>query len=163
MEENIVNWSASAAHVDGSLWRVTVTGDVAPGYHIYDTAEYEYGANPTIITIDGGKSAQVSGDLQIISTVDKEYDEILGFELGTISGKAEFSQDVVLKGKSADLEVYVEWMACTDTECTPLDDTTITVHIEKEPSESSSATFVGIGAGVVIFAALLLLFKRRKK
>ncbi|MCQ2148662.1 MAG: LPXTG cell wall anchor domain-containing protein [Bacteroidales bacterium] len=163
MEENIVNWSASATHVDGSLWRVTVTGDVAPGYHIYDTAEYEYGANPTIITIDGGKAAKVSGDLQVISTVDKEYDEILGFELGTISGKAEFSQDVVLRGKSADLEVYVEWMACTETECTPLDDITLTVHIEKETGSSSGGSFIGIGSGVLVIAALLLIFKRRRK
>lgn len=160
--ETIVNWSATAAHIEGAIWRVTVTGEIAPEYHIYDTAEYEYGANPTIITVDGGNAAHAVGELNTLCTVDRQFDETLGFELGTISGTASFSQDVELSGKGADLEVYVEWMACTETACTPLDDTTLTVHIG-EPGGHSPAYYAGYVCGLAFGIALVLLAHRWKK
>lgn len=157
----IVNWAASAQQIDGTLWRISVTADIDPEYHIYDTAEYEYGANPTVITFEG-EGFELSGDLQTECEVKQEYDDILEFSVGTISGKALFTQDVQLLGKSADVQVNVEWMACTSTSCTPPDDTSLEVHL------GSSTNWYGLGIACGIITALLAvalgayLFKKKK-
>lgn len=155
MFTNPVEWSVSASNVEGNIWRITVTGDIAPEYHIYDTAEYAYGANSTVISFECDSNATLAGGLEVLSPVQRNADEILGFEVGTISGKAQFCQDVQLNGKGSDVQVTVEWMACTDTACTPPDDVTMTVHIGKEAS--SAAYYAGIACGFVTAAALVAL------
>lgn len=164
MNSNLVDWSVSADNIEGNLWRITVTGNIEDGYHIYDTAEYDYGANPTVISFDLGNKVSLSGDLQVLCDVHKEYDEILGFELGTISGTAEFSQDVILSGRKADVLVNVEWMACNETSCSPLDDVSLSVHLERE--SHSPSYYWGYGCGIlsaVILAAVALNIAGKKK
>lgn len=165
MNTPIVVWSASATHIDGAMWRVDITAEIAPGYHIYDTAEYDYGANSTVVEITSD-NAHTVGDLQVNCQVDREYDDILGFELGTISNNAAFSWDVQLDKDSADLEVYLEWMACNENSCTPLDDTVITLHVGEEQSSGVSHA-LGFAAGVCVGLILVFLghkfFKKNRK
>lgn len=169
MELPNVNWSVSAVQLDGPLWKVSVNGQIAPGYHIYDTAEYGTSVNSTIITVDGGGNAHCYGPLKTLSTVDYHLDEVLGIEIGTISNEARFEQEVMLDKAGADLEVNVEWMACTEHECTPLDDTTITIHIGQQEIKENSAAYtagvfcgVGTAIAVTLFSAWLALKKKKK-
>lgn len=164
MYTNPVTWSVSANNVEGSLWRITVTGDIAPEYHIYDTTQGQNGVNPTVVSFECDSNASLSGDLQAMSQVERAYDEILGFELGTISGKAQFCQDVELSGKGADIDVTVEWMACNQNSCTPPDDVTMTVHIGKDAP--SAAYYAGVACGLataIVAVALGMYFVRKKR
>ncbi len=124
MFDSTVSWSASAARIDGSLWRITVTGRINPEYHIYDVVDHDGATNPTVVTVTG-ENVALSGDLQVLCDVSYGDDP----RIGTISGEAVFAQDVILSADSAEAQIYVEWMACTDTSCTPPDDAVMTVRL----------------------------------
>lgn len=159
----VVNWTVSASQLDGNLWNVTVSGVIAPEYHIYDVSQDQEGANPTVIIINGGSDAHTVGDLQVLCPVERSADETLGYQIGTISDTALFSQQVMLDSDSADLEVFIEWMACTENACTPLDDTTITVHIGKEENSSNPYHLAGFACGILLGCLLVYLGIRAGK
>lgn len=154
---DIVNWSASAAPIEGSIWQITITGEIAQGYHIYDLTEHEFGTTPTVIRFDCGEGASTVGDVQIACPVDTHFEDVLGFEIGTISGNAQFSQNVELnETEAADVNVTIEWQACTDRECTPPDEVSLNVHIgvpavpgEIAVTEHGNAFSWGVGCGII--------------
>lgn len=161
MMDNTVSWSASAARIDGSLWRITVTGRINPEYHIYDTVDHDGATNPTVVTVTG-ENVALSGDLQVLCDVSYEY----GSQTGTISGEAVFAQDVILSAESADARVYVEWMACTDTSCTAPDDAVITVHLGEKAASGMGPDGLAVALSCVLAAALVaaaLYFIRKRK
>lgn len=157
--ESPVTWSASAAHIEGNIWRITVSGEIEAGYHIYDCDEYPYGATPTEITISG-EGVTVCGDLQIASEVVKEYDEVLELSIGTISDTAVFTQDIELASGKTDVDVNIYWMACTEESCTPPAEVTLTLPV------GGGAGTIGLIAGAIIaiaVAALGFIFTKRRK
>ena len=133
-----VSWNASSEKVGDSLWRITVQGSIDSGFHIYDTAEYPSGGpNRTVVTFAAGEGYELAGDLVTVSKVSRFFDDTYGMEIGTIEGKAVFTQDVKLLAGSATVPCNVEWMACDDTSCIPPDDVDLTVTIG-EPAASAA-------------------------
>lgn len=156
--ESPVSWSASATHVEGNLWRITVTGEIESGYHIYDCSEYAFGATPTEISISG-KGVTASGDVQIESEVIKEYDEVLDLSIGTISGTAVFTQDVKLAARKSDVDVNIYYMACTGETCTPPAEVTLSVAL----GGGASAVWMIVAGAIAIVAATLGFYLKRKR
>lgn len=156
-----VEWNAAGEKIDGDIYRITITGTIPAEYHIYDTCEYPDGPNPTMIAFEPADNYELLGELQTISEVRKTFDETYGAEIGCIYEKAIFTQEVKLKGQSADIRLNVEWMSCTEDSCTPPDDRDLTVTIG-EPEESdtlapaSGRTHTGDGGlwGMILAAIL---------
>lgn len=157
--ESPVTWSASAAHINGNIWRITVSGSIEDGYHIYDCDDYPYGATSTEITISG-EGVSIAGDVQVVSEVVKEYDDVLELSIGTISGSAVFTQDIELSVEKSDVDVNIYWMACTEDTCTPPSEVTLTVPVG---GGAGSAGMIIGGVIAVAIAFLGLFLMRRRK
>lgn len=129
-QKPVVSWSVSQQALDSEgTYRITMTADIQEGFHIYDTRSYEFGPDPTIITFRQDPSYELLGALQILSPVDSHYDDVFELEIGTMDGPAVFAQDVKLLQEAALVELNIEWMACNEVRCLPLDDQDFTIAI----------------------------------
>ncbi|MCQ2115290.1 MAG: hypothetical protein MJZ07_03700 [Bacteroidales bacterium] len=156
-----VKWTVSSEQAGEDLFKVIVKGQVAEGMHIYDSADYLFGATPTRITVSG-ENIEPVGELRIVSKVDKAYDDILDTELGTMSGLVVFEQDVKLKERPAQAHVEISWLACTETDCSGIEDAAFDISIG-----SRLMYYLGLAAGIATAIAGMLLgwyiSKKRKK
>lgn len=129
-QKPVVSWSVSQQALDSEgTYRITMTADIQKGFHIYDTRSYEFGPDPTIITFRQDPSYELLGAIQILSPVDSHYDDVFELEIGTMDGPAVFAQDVKLLQEAALVELNIEWMACNEVRCLPLDDQDFTIAI----------------------------------
>ena len=158
MDQPVI-WSASAAHIEGNIWRITVSAEIESGYHIYDCDDYPYGATATEITVSG-EGISIAGDVQVVSEVVKEYDDVLELSIGTISGTAVFTQDIELAVEKTDVDVNIYWMACTEDTCTPPSEVTLTVPVG---GGAGSAGMIIGGIIAVAVAVLGFILMRRRK
>lgn len=124
-----VKWTASAKQIMKDVFTITIKGDIPQGFHIYDTKEYEVGANPTVITFDCQNGAKTLGKTEVKCPVKTVKDELLGLEIGTIEGQAVFTQNVRVSAKKSKVKIGVEWMMCSENSCMPIDDTTLEITL----------------------------------
>ncbi len=104
MAEQTVDWTVGSEEISPDVYRVTLTGTILPGYHIYDTHDKYSG---TELTLSG--SGFIAGELQEAEPATEE---------GEFYGRAVFYFDVTMD--SADpvtLEGSVIWTACRDQVC----------------------------------------------
>lgn len=104
MAEQTVDWTVDSEEISPDVYRVTLTGTILPGYHIYDTHDKYSG---TELTLSG--SGFIAGELQEAEPATEE---------GEFYGRAVFYFDVTMD--SADpvtLEGSVIWTACRDQVC----------------------------------------------
>ena len=104
MAEQTVDWMVDSEEISPDVYRVTLTGTILPGYHIYDTHDKYSG---TELTLSG--SGFIAGELQEAEPATEE---------GEFYGRAVFYFDVTMD--SADpvtLEGSVIWTACRDQVC----------------------------------------------
>lgn len=104
MAEQTVDWTVGSEEIRPDVYRVTLTGTILPGYHIYDTHDKYSG---TELTLSG--SGFIAGELQEAEPATEE---------GEFYGRAVFYFDVTMD--SADpvtLEGSVIWTACRDQVC----------------------------------------------
>ena len=156
-----VKWSAASENLGDNHYRITVTGNIGSGFHVYDTTEYPAGGpTETSITFTDPQGYEPAGELVTVSEVKKEFSPEFGYEIGTIDNPAVFTRDVVLTGQTATVNLNVEWMACDDTSCTPPDDIDLSVTIgepkAKAAAPASGRTRTGDGGlwGMILAAIL---------
>ena len=106
-ESASVQWSVTQEKTGEDLYRITFTGRITDGMHIY-AANHEF--NPTKVTFTSTGGAQLEGALQEISKPVVYKDEDVLFN------KAVYVQDVRSAGEAV-LEGTIGWQACTDTQC----------------------------------------------
>ncbi len=118
-----VQWSVTSTKVKKNLYEIKATGEIKRrGWHIYDLQEYEMGPNSTIFTLSG-EGIEPVGEPQITSEIKREFDEIFEMEIGTCDGPVTIVQQVkVVKDGSSDVAVHIEWQACNDSNCLPVDE-----------------------------------------
>lgn len=101
--DQTVTWTVSSEQTGSGSYRVTLSGTILPGYHIYDTSDPYSG---TELTLSG--SGFVAGKLQ----------EAEPAEDGEFFDKAVFYFDVTAPGpEPATLEGSICWTACRDQVC----------------------------------------------
>lgn len=130
-QEQHAHWRTDVEELGKNLYRVSVTAIIDSTWHIYDTLRTEFGPNATIVdfTIGDNKRAVKEGDMQISSEPFRYYDDIYMMEIGYFEDSVTFYQDIRLKKKNAQVNVYVEWMACDDNNCLPLADQTLSISL----------------------------------
>lgn len=130
-QEQHAHWRTDVEELGKNLYRVSVTAIIDSTWHIYDTLRTELGPNATIVdfTIADNKRAVKEGDMQISPEPFRYYDDIYMMEIGYFEDSVTFSQDIRLKKKNAQVNIYVEWMACDDNNCLPLADQTLSISL----------------------------------
>ena len=133
-----VNWKISSEKLGENIYRVTVTGIIEQGFHIYDTEKYPTGGpNSTVLTFIPGAGCELTGPMTTVSEVNRHFDDTFSMEIGTMEGTAVFTQDIKLLSDSATIACNVEWMACDDTSCIPPDDIDLSVTIGESGAVSA--------------------------
>lgn len=104
MAEQTVDWTVDSEEISPDVYRVTLTGTILPGYHIYDTHDKYSG---TELTLSG--SGFIAGELQEAEPATEE---------GEFYGRAVFYFDVTINSTDpVTLEGSVIWTACRDQVC----------------------------------------------
>lgn len=125
-----VAWSHSVEQLGNDSYRILLEAAIPEGYHMYDMGPYESdGPNATTITFSPGEGASLLGGVELLTTPHRYYDDIYETEIGTLEGKARFSQRVQLSAPAATLEANLEWMICNDMSCMPPDDLSLTITV----------------------------------
>ena len=153
-----VSWKTGVESLGDGLYEITATARMDAGWHIYDLGPYEFGPNPTAITFTLPEGASLEGELSASREPEKYYDDIFEINIGYYEGEVSFSQKV--RG-SGEVGLTVEWMACDENNCTPLNDETFSVTIgqqQKAPvSKSADGSIWSMILAAILwgFAALL--------
>ncbi len=101
--DQTVSWAVSSEEIETDIYRVTLTGTILPGYHIYDTHD-KYSS--TELTLSG--RGYIADDLhEAEPAVNGEY-----------SGKAVFYFDLMMDSNDpVTLDGTICWTACRDQVC----------------------------------------------
>ena len=142
-----MSWKFSAEAQGGDVYEIRATGTFnAPGWHIYDLADYGgSGPNGTVFSLEG-EGFKAIGEPRLLSEVKKEYDEIFEMEIGLCEGTVVIAQSVELTdGRGVDVTATVEWQCCNDMNCLPPADASQTLSLEgsagavQAPAEQGSS------------------------
>ena len=120
-----VRWETGAEALEDGLFRVTLTGRIADGQHIYGT-RHEY--SPT--TVEWAEGTVVEGGLTEVTPTETFRDEQVFFR------KAVLTQDVRAAAGTS-LSGTVCWQACTDTQCGFPEEYAFTVTLPETGAETA--------------------------
>ena len=146
-----VSWKTGVESLGDGLYEITATARMDAGWHIYDLGPYEFGPNPTAITFTLPEGASLEGELSASREPEKYYDDIFEINIGYYEGEVSFSQKV--RG-SGEVGLTVEWMACDENNCTPLNDETCSVTLGQQQKAPASKSADG-SIWSMILAAIL--------
>ena len=149
-QEQHAHWRTSVEKLEKDLYRVSVTAAIDSSWHIYDTLRTEFGPNATIVEFSTPDAARAEkhGEMTVSAEPYRYYDDIFMMEIGYYEDSVTFSQDFRLKKRSAQVDIYVEWMACDENNCMPLADKQFTVALPETATISAADGASGGGGSL---------------
>lgn len=117
--QNPVKWSFSCGEAD-SKGNMTIyfKANIEQGWHIYGMNMPEDGPIPTSFNFTKSNNAILSSKISTDKKESCEMDAMFALELCKYKGEVTFSKRVETKPeKNSDIEGYVEFMACNNTNC----------------------------------------------
>ncbi len=136
-QQSIVTWESSIEQKADNEYTITVSANIAEGYHIYDLDPYG-GFNPTVITFEPSEGVELVGELTPLSTPHRYYDDIFEVDMGSYDGVAEFAQNLKLNSSGGEVIINIEWMACDDSSCIPPDEIELKVTLGEESAVAAA-------------------------
>ncbi len=124
-----IDWKSSVKRLDGALYEVTLEASIPSTFHMYDMGPYQDGPQATTITFQPNDNVELEGAVEQKTESHRYFDKMFGMEIGTIEGRALFTQKLRLKGEKALLKVNLEWMICNEGSCLPPDDTVLEIAV----------------------------------
>lgn len=124
-----LSWTVSAEKTAEGEFDIIATGTFSSeGWHTYDLAEYKNGPISTTFVVTG-EGVTLVGAPEILSKVDKEFDQAFGMMVGTCSETVVIRQKVKAASET-DAEVTIEWQCCCKGSCIAPDEYTAAVHLD---------------------------------
>lgn len=118
-QEQVVKWKSSATEVESGLFEVSLVGEIAAGWHVYDTVNREGGPICTTFRVTPNSGAELVGSSEASKNVILVDDEIFGMQIGYYEKMVKLSQRVRVSAAEATVDIYVEYMACNEGSCLP--------------------------------------------
>ncbi|MBP3456141.1 MAG: thioredoxin family protein [Alistipes sp.] len=110
VDENTVTvkWSASAEQIDGDLYRLTIRGDIAEGWHTYPLTNM---FSPTEVTFADAEGYTLAGEMKETAPT-RDYDgDAVYFD------RIVLTQDLRVAAATAHVKGEVMWIACIEGAC----------------------------------------------
>ncbi|MDE6139708.1 MAG: thioredoxin family protein [Alistipes sp.] len=110
VDENTVTvkWSASAEPIDGDLYRLTIRGDIAEGWHTYPLTNIY---SPTEVTFADAEGYTLAGEMKETAPT-RDYDgDAVYFD------KIVLTQDLCVTASAVHVKGEVMWIACIEGAC----------------------------------------------
>ena len=144
--EQPVSWKASAERVGETLYELTFVATMEPEWHIYDMEEYNGGPNSTSVELLLPEGAELVGEMQIKSAVEKSYDSSFEMEVGVCHSPVVITQRVKVPS-GGNIVATIEWQACSeDNFCLLPADESITLAIDGNGEAAAGAAPAASGA-----------------
>ena len=152
-----VDWKTATKSLGDDLFEITLTATVDKGWHIYDLGPYEYGPNATAISFTLPEGASLEGDIVASKDPFRYMDDVFEIQIGYWEGSVSLTQKLRCPAGSK-VGVNLEWMACDENNCTPLNDAHFDLVLGKAKTESGAdGSLWGLILAAILwgFAALL--------
>ncbi len=126
-----VKWRARAHMTSDTRGTVTITANIADGWHLYGTDIPQEGPAPTEIAFTL-KGVKLSGKTSVSPAPEKHFDDILAMDLNWWTGKVTFTQAFEITNPDAPaIAVKVKYMTCDNKNCTPPQELTLKVRLNR--------------------------------
>lgn len=139
-QENQVRWKGSVKDNGDGRYTLTMTAEIADGWHMYDLGPYEGGPNATTIKFTAADGVALDGELVQKTKPMRVFDRMFEMEIGYFEHKAVFEQAVKLSAPSAVVKAEIEYMVCDDHTCIPPTEAELTFDISSAAADASAGT-----------------------
>ncbi len=126
----VVSWKTRTEFVGDSLYKITFSGRIQEGWHIYPLESDLY---PTEFIFEGTEGCRLEGAPYEISIAD----ELNGNPV--FNGEAVFAQNVVLEGAKGSVKGYVTWMGCTEELCSTPEEWHFSIDVGEKAAPKSGS------------------------
>ena len=117
---NPVTWSFSSRYISGNEAELVFTAKIKQGWHMYGVNISDGGPIPTSFHFNASSDYQLQGEIVPVIKPVVKMDPNFNIQVELFDGNAEFRQKVkILKGGKVIVSGYIEFMSCSDKECTP--------------------------------------------
>lgn len=117
--ENPVKWTFTSKKEKDNKYTVSLTANIAPGWHLYSQDAGE-GPEPTVITFTKNPLLKEDGKVKEEGKLIKEYDAIFGSVLKFYTTKVTFVQKFKSKSAASTFaKGNINYMLCNDKKCLP--------------------------------------------
>lgn len=104
---------------------IVFSATIDKGWHVYSTNLGNDGPIEASFHVDKMEGAELVGGLQPVGNEISEYDEIFGMKLRYFENKVQFVQKIRFTAASYDIDCYLEYGACNDSNCLPPSEVTL--------------------------------------
>lgn len=132
----------------GESAQIVLTAVMQEKWHLYSMVPVKDGPAPTVIVPQIQQWFSVDGDIVEPKPIRK-LDENFGVEVGFFDKQVKFGVPIKLAADASgkvETVVDVKWMACSDSQCTPIVQTAIPVSFEVSAGEARSDHMAAITA-----------------
>lgn len=115
--EPAVKWTASLSDVTDRSATITISAEIAPGYHLFAASNPEGGSLPLVFKMET-RGCRLDGRLKPDRQYTKEFDDVFEVDQHFYTGAVNFTQKLKVT-KKADLmvKVGIKGQACNDSGC----------------------------------------------
>ncbi len=152
-----VKWSFSIEEKEDKVY-ANATATIESPWHLYSTSIPKGGPIPTSIVFEESDGYELVGNLKQDQEPEIVYDESFSMELGYLSDKVTFTQEVkIISPDLKEIKGYVEFMACDDSSCLPPDTVEFTLKTDDIKQNTEAGGYWKIFWLAILggFAALL--------
>ena len=114
-----VKFSVSTERVSKDEIKVTFTGKIDEGWHVYSSDIPQNGPTPATFNIVDAVNVEPAGKLVPGKGAVHKYDEMFEMELSFFEKECRFTQTLKITGKEFRAKGYLEYGACSDENCLP--------------------------------------------
>lgn len=112
-------WTHRVDETETSQRVLTVAASIPEGWHLYSQHNNPKEAFPTRLNFHAPKDFQLVGNTTEIGNCFSSYSELYEADIRSCSSKVEYVQKIQLLGHPCQVEVTVEYMACSSDMCIP--------------------------------------------
>lgn len=126
-----VEWEYSSRKVGEDLYEIKFTAAIDEPWKIYSQHTPAGGPRPTSIKFARNPMTHLEGKIKEVGDLKIYHEDVFDVEVYAYAKKAEFVQLVKLRKKGkTNVQVSIEFMACTDEQCLPPATKNFTVLLE---------------------------------
>lgn len=115
---NPVKWSYVARKISATEAVLYLKATIDHGWHVYSVNQKDGGPLKTSFTFEPNAGYAVAGKVTEPKPISK-FEEVYGIQVDYFENEVVFQQKIRLKKPNVIIKGKIQYMACTDEQCTP--------------------------------------------
>ena len=141
-ETNPVKWSFGIKHLEGDIYELTYTADIAKGWNVYSQFTADNGPFPTMVIYENEENIELIGQSVEQGHKKEGMDPLFGVNVIKFLADQPYviTQKAKIKDPSQPIIGYITSMSCDDTKCLPPTDAEFSLKAAARSSLHESTT-----------------------